>query len=343
MSSQPLEFVASLTVCPSDIRKIHECLNLANPQLDPLKSVLITPLFTPKGSLDLVEAMADKGKRVIFDSGGYYVQIGRITYDALFYPLLKAYESNRWASAYVLPDNVPTSRDTPATVAEKVRNTIETSCLFFDCMSDELKPRAMPVVHGHTTRQVEDCLRAYLAKGVRQIGFGSFGTMGTKNEVNIASPSAVNLARHVISVAHQHGVKVHLFGLGVPALAAMLKGIGADSFDSSSWLKSAGFGQIFLPFMRSHNITYKTDTSELQRSIKADEFFHLCHITQHECPLCQSLDMLRSKKMYRAGHNLIVLAETINRINFEDIERVRAVYKSGSAKYQNEVEKWLPS
>ncbi len=54
--------------------------------------------------------------------------------------------------------------------------------------------------------------------------------MGAKQEVNVASQNSIDIARYVIQVAHQQGVKVHIFGLGVPAITAMLKGIGADSF-----------------------------------------------------------------------------------------------------------------
>lgn len=343
MSKQTLEFVASLTVCPSDIRKILETLAETSTQVDPLKNILITPLFANKGSLARVQEMGESGKRVIFDSGGYYVQTGRLSYEELFYPLLKIYQLHRWASVYVLPDHVPTSQDSAETVTFKVENTLRTSRLFFENMPDDLKPLAMPVVHGHTTKHVDACLEAYFSLGVRQIGFGSFGTMGTKNEVNVASQGAVELARYVIRVAHQHGVKVHLFGLGVPAVTAMLKGIGADSFDSSSWLKAAGFGQVFLPLMRAHNITYNSNKSELQRGIKEDTFEALKVVTGHNCELCHDISSLRAKKMYRAVHNLIVLAETVDLINGQDIERIRMIYKNGSIKYRNEVEKWLAS
>ena len=338
-----LEFVASLTVCPSDIRKICDNLNLASPKHDPLKNILITPLFANKGSLNQVQEMSEAGRRVMFDSGGYYVQTGRITYEALFYPLLEVYQSHPWASTYVLPDHVPTSQDAADLVEYKVRSTARTSRLFFEHLSEDLKRRAMPVVHGHNIRQIDVCLETYLAMGVKQIGFGSFGTIGNKSEVNIASEGTVRLARYVIEVAHQHGIRVHLFGLGVPALAAMIKGIGADSFDSSSWLKSAGFGQVFLPFMRAHNITYKTDVSELQLGIKESTFQTLRRLTRHECALCRSLDDLRAKKMHRAVHNLIVLAETIHQINQGDMEPIRYIYKNGSVKYRNEIEKWLPN
>jgi hypothetical protein len=341
MISHSLEFVASLTVCPSDIRKIQEHLNLAKVTLEPLRNVLITPLFAAPRSLTMVREMADKGTRVIFDSGGYYVQIGRLRYEELYMPLLEAYKKNRWASSYTLPDHVPTSQDDPETVEYKVKNTITFSTLFFHEMPDDLKLRAMPVVQGHSLRHIDDCLRAYMKLGVKQVGFGSFGTTGKNSEINVATNNAVVLAKYVIEVAHAHNMKVHVFGLGIPALVAMLKGIQVDSFDSSSWLKSAGFGQVFLPFMRAYNISHNSTTSELQRGITFDQFQDWRALTGHQCELCESLIALQKNKMYRAAHNLIVLGETIEMVNKGENERIQRIYASGSGKYRQEFERWL--
>src|SRR5690606_27529684 len=137
-------------------------------------------------------------------------------------PLMSAYKANRWASVYTLPDHVPLSQDQPEVVEQKVRDTITYSTLFFQEMPDELKPRAMPVVQGHNYQQIDACLEAYIRLGVNWIGFGSFGTMGQKSEVNVVTQNALELARYVIQVAHTHNIKVHLFGLGAPPLVAMI-------------------------------------------------------------------------------------------------------------------------
>lgn len=336
-----LKFVASLTVCPSDIRKIRHHLQLSQTKIDPLETILVTPLFVSSESLEMTRDMADKGNTVYFDSGGYYVQIGRLKYEELYMPLLEAYRNNRWASIYTLPDHVPLSQDDPNTVAQKVQDTIDYSTHFFHEMPDELKSRAMPVVQGHNYRHIDACLDAYLKLGVDWIGFGSFGTMGANNEVNVTTQSAIELARYVIEVAHSYNKKVHLFGLGTPALVAMLKGIGADSFDSATWLKSAGFGQIFLPFMRSYNISHRNTVSELQRGITFEQFNQWCKLTTHSCKLCASLVEMQNIKMYRAVHNLIVMAETVNMVNQGKFDLIQAIYHNGSAKYRREFERWL--
>lgn len=338
-----LRFVASMTVCPSDIRKIQQHVVTAQASVNPLKNILVTPLFISRDSLDLVKEMSARGSEVYFDSGGYYVQLGRLKYEELYMPLLEIYRANQWAALYTLPDHVPLSQDPPEIIEQKVRDTIDFSTHFFHEMPDAIKPKAMPVVQGHTYEQIDACLDAYFKLGISWIGFGSFGTMGANNEVNIATQSAVELAQYVTEVAHAHGVKVHLFGLGTPALVAMLKGIEADSFDSATWLKSAGFGQIFLPFMRAYNISHRNTTSELQRGITFDQFNNWRELTQHSCALCTDLQQLQASKMYRAVHNLVVMAETVNMANVEAHDVIKTIYHSGSVRYREEFEKWLQS
>ena len=256
-------------------------------------------------------------------------------------PLLKAYKANRWATIYTLPDHIPLSSDDTETVNQKVQATIDYSNHFFNEMPDELKERAMPVVHGHTYKQVDDCLKAYFKLGVKWIGFGSFGTMGPNNEVNVTTTNAIKLAKYVIGLAHEMGIKVHLFGVGAPPLVAMLKGIGADSFDSAGWLKAAGFGMVSLPLTRYWNISHRIDTSELQRGISAEEFEKQKRATGHCCKLCDSIRDLQDRKMYRAVHNLIVTAESVELVNSGQWNRVQSIYANGSPKYRKEFEKWL--
>lgn len=341
MLGHQLRFVASMTVCPSDIRKIRHHVEMAQQSIDPLQNILITPVFVERGSVELARQMADEGRHVMFDSGGYYVQLGKLKYEELYMPLLTTYRENRWASVYTLPDHVPTSQDSTEVVDLKVKDTIRFSTLFFEEMPDDLKSRAMPVVQGHTYKQVEACLRAYLDLGVRHIGFGSFGTQGEKNQVNIVTQSSLELARHVINIAHANEAKVHLFGLGAPPYVAMLKGIQADSFDSGSWQVAAGHGMVSLPFMRFYNISHRNEMSEFQRGILPDEFERLKHVTGHQCVLCNDLRSLQEKKMYRAIHNLIVMTETVEIANHGDLDRIESIYEQGSVKYRSEFKTWL--
>ncbi len=337
-----LKFFTALTLCPSDIRKISRLFKEYKVDSTPLDNILVTPLFIQEDSLDQIQKIkSQQDSTVMFDSGGYYVQIGRLTYQELYYPLLKFYKNNRWADIYTLPDYVPTSQDTIEEIQAKVDDTVRYTTLFFQELPPDLQARAMPVVQGHTMEQVDYCLKHYLPLGTRYLGFGSFGTVGKNSQVNIATDSAVDLAKYVIDVAQKNKIQVHLFGLGAPALVAMIRGIGAGSFDSSSWIKSAGFGQIHLPFTRGYNISHRNGRSELQKGITIRKFEELRVRTQHECPYCQSIDLLQREKMYRALHNLISIRQSVDMINQERYELIREIYENGSPRYRKEYQKWL--
>jgi queuine/archaeosine tRNA-ribosyltransferase len=338
-----LDFFASVTACPSDVRKIESYLERANPESDSLAHVLTTPLFMNKDALSIIKRFqAERGSEICFDSAGYYVQVGKIQYHELYMKLLTCYRNHRWADRYVLPDYVPLSSDTNTEVEEKVRQTVYYSCLFFQEMPDELKPKAMPVVHGRTRKQVEYCLEHYLTLGVKWVGFGSFGTFGKNNETNVATQSAVENARLVVDIAKRYGLKVHLFGLGAPALVGMLYSIGADSFDSASWFKSAGFGQVHMPFGRGYNITYNNGSSTIQRGITWEDFTRLKEISGHACIYCTDYQTIVSHKMHRVVHNLLVVSESVHMLNQGEFDRARSIYEQGSVKYKEEYKRWLP-
>jgi len=337
-----LRFITSLTLCPSDIRKICRLLDEHDVAVNPLRHILVTPLFVHEKSLRRIAVLKQqRGSTVMFDSGGYYVQIGKLAYEELYYPLLQFYRSNPWADIFTLPDHVPTSQDTEDVVWRKVKDTAKYSRLFYQELPPEIQERAMPVVQGHTLDQIDHCLRTYLSLGVQHIGFGSFGTVGKNSEVNVATNSAVDLARYVVEIACKNDIKVHFFGLGAPALVAMIYAASAYSFDSSSWIKAAGFGQVYLPFTRGYNISHRNGHSELQQGITVEQFQELRSLTGHQCPFCDTIDELQKHKLYRALHNLLVIQETVELINFGDRHTIKTIYEQGSPRYRQEYEKWL--
>jgi hypothetical protein len=123
----------------------------------------------------------------------------------------------------------------------------------------------------------------------------------------------------------------------------MLYSTGADTFDSSSWMKAAGFGQVFLPFTRGYNITYNTSVSELELSISRTDLENLIDITSHDCELCNDFPALQQSKMRRAVHNLIAVSETTRMLNEGNFELIDLIYRNGSPKYREEAQKWLQS
>ncbi|HEU0114750.1 MAG TPA: hypothetical protein VFQ80_08735, partial [Thermomicrobiales bacterium] len=340
-----LDYFAAITDGPSTLRRVVDLIDAAGPHIaSPVGRVLVTPVVLGQKSLGAFRRLQeDRGARVCFDSGGYYVQVGKIAYEDLYLRLLGVYRAHPWADCFVLPDNVPTSRDTPDDVWAKVRQTVRWSRMFFQELPSALQERAMPVVHGHTIEQVDYALSHYVDIGARRIGFGSFGTFGKNEGVDIAHASSVAVARWVIAAAARHGIAAHLFGLGVPALVAMIAGLGAASFDSSGWLKAAGFGQVTLPFSRAYNITHRNSRSDLQAGILWEAFLANKERTGHRCPYCERRDTLAACKWRRAAHNLIALSESVAMINRQEYERIRDIYAGGSPRYRSEGERWLPN
>jgi len=224
----------------------------------------------------------------------------------------------------------------------KVRQTVDFSSMFLAELPTGVREKAMPVVHGRTLGQIEYCFERYVRLGVKHVGFGSFGTTGKNNEANVVTRDAQRFAHHIVQLARGEGVTVHLFGVGVPALVAMVYGTGAHSFDSSSWLKSAGYGQIHLPFTRGYNISHRNTRSDLQKGITIAEFQRLKGLTGHSCPFCESIENLQTVKMMRALHNLTCIAESVQMVNDGEYTRIRNIYVNGSPKYRKEFERWLP-
>lgn len=339
-----LEFYASLTDGPSVFRRtlaLIDGLSTRPPHL--FSRILSTPLMLNNDALGLLRTLKEThGASVLFDSGGYYVQIGRVAYHELYAALLARYLAHPWADWYILPDHVPTSQDSPEVVEAKVRETVSFSSMFYTELPAALRERAVAVVHGHTRAQVEYCIERYITLGVRALGFGSFTTAGKGQEANIAAANDVANARAVVDIAHELGMRVHLFGLGAPSLVAMLHGIAAESFDSASWIKAAGFGQVHLPFMRGYNVTYQSSRSRIQKGITWDDFDRLKRITRHECDFCQDYRTLNASKMHRAVHNLVCVTEAVDHINTGRFDLVRQIYASGSPKYREAANTWLP-
>lgn len=198
-----MKFIASLTMNASDLRQALALWDRYGDNRNPFSDVLISPLFCQPSTLKIVreELKERRGSRVYFDSGGYYVQQGRITYEGLYGQLIEYYRKNDWADRYVLPDWVPTSQDSPQEVEHKVRATITVGRMFYDEMPDELKPKVLPVVQAHTKAQLISCMELYSQIASGLIGFGSFGTSGSTNGVNTVTNRSVEVVRDLVDLA----------------------------------------------------------------------------------------------------------------------------------------------
>ena len=309
-----MQFVASITREPRQIRKLLRLWAEGGDKRNPFAHVLITPLFIHPKSLTMIRDMKNAGQieQVYFDSGGYFVQTGRIDYYEMYWQLLQFYRANEWGDWYVLPDYVPSSSDDLDAVWFKVQETAQLSRQFYYEMPIPLRERAVPVVHGHSLEQVEYCLGVYTELDVQQVGFGSFGTGGKGNGVNTLTPQALSSLSLLSDLLTQQGIRIHAFGVGTPPVIYLLDRVGVHSFDSVGWMKTAGFGKIYMPLVRAYNITYD---DPIARGLTEERFNTIKAITGHSCYFCQSFERLIEERDLRIMHNLTVILDTLEALD----------------------------
>lgn len=335
-----MQFVASITRNASDIRKLARLWKLHGDARNPLKNVLVTPLFTPPSALNLIRQMREQGEieQVYFDSGGYFVQMGRLTYEDMYWQLLHFYRQNDWADWYVLPDFVPLSSDDEAEVWYKVRTTAERSTLFFSEIPPALQSKAIPVVQGHSFQQVEYCLEKYTRLGIKQLGFGSFGTNGKESSVNSITDYSLKLLVDLSTHLSRNNLTLHAFGVGNPPAIYLLDRAGVHSFDSVGWMKTAGYGKVFMPLTRAYNITYR---DPMARGLQEHHFHELREFSGHSCYFCNSFEQLAQSRDYRIMHNLAVVLDTLDMlrmgISSDFVTQILHTYSPSYAKLSQRV------
>lgn len=316
-----MKFYASMTVSPSTIDAFRERILAEYGTLDPLGPVIYTPISTGDGLTEEMELLSEDGVEVMFDSGGYHVQTNNGNFDELYNYIMPFYDENRWGNKYTLPDNVPLSDDNDETVDQKVNETRTNAKLSYHFLPDELKSRAVPVIQGSKYRHITDCIDTYTELDqIQTVGFGSFETFGKNNGVNIISERVAETLQYAVNLAHNNGLEIHAFGVGGPTAIPVLGKLGVDTFDCSSWLRAAGYGDIYFPFRTPRNVTHQTDRSGPK--VFDDNLERLKKETNHSCPFCESYYELRDSRMTRILHNLMVLrdmAESIENYSTDEM------------------------
>ena len=329
-----MQLVTSLTVEPNLLRRLLRLWDEGGDPRNPFATVLVTPLFAPNNTLNIIreELKEKRGATVYFDSGGYYAQQGKIGFDELYHALRDYYADpeNQWGDWYVLPDHVPTSKDTPQVIQDKIYDTVTASKSLFYQLPPSLRDRAIPVIQGHTDAQLRFCIENYLSFGARYMGFGSFDTCGPNESINRITLGTIDLLKTVNELARHYDFKLHLFGIGSPPAHYLFSQMQVRSFDSLTWLKAAGYGHIFLPFVRGYRITHRTT----ERVYWAEDDFLLWKgLTEHICPFCESYAQLADNRLFRILHNICVFMETAEHLRTWSAERIRTIIESTSPTY----------
>jgi len=330
------QFFIGLTADASQIRSLVKRFFEGygfKPPFNPFERIIVSPLFAERSALRLLKAWrlgdpsalkcqfeAPSPKLLMFDSGGFQVQMGKISYEELCKRLRQLYEREDWADLYVLPDHVPTSRDTDSEVERKVKETLIMGELFLEWLngrgncrpadSPTCRKQVVGVVHGRTVRQVVQVVGKWHELGVDYIAFGSFGTSGPKGSVNMLSGHSLKLLQAIAEEASANGQKLHIFGIGNPTYLLRLAqaGITPTSFDSTGWWKAGGFGKVFFSSSQQWHITRKPLSSLLWSDLD-----------KHSCPFCLNLRALRRSRWLRVLHNLVAFVETVQKLNGDGV------------------------
>lgn len=321
---RPISFVASLTSCTSDLKHLTSTWEAEGLDGRPFEKCIITPLFIEAKSFEYVQYMHDRwGVEVFFDSGGFFVQQGKIRYDELFARLLDFYLQHDWAEYYVLPDFVPTSRHSPEEVSERVFVTAAEGVKFLKRLPQDLRGRALGVLQGHTPEHLRYCFDAFLEGGLRRVGFGSFDTTGVKAEINLLTDGSARRLAFVRDLIYRSFINqeiafvpdLHLFGVSSPNIIEQFRGFLATSFDSSGWQRTAGYGNVYLPFQGRKNVTHGGASLMSGAGLSAAEFYAQCEFTGHSCPFCRDFSRLQRDRFARMWHNAIVFNEMVATLN----------------------------
>ncbi|MDZ7378726.1 MAG: hypothetical protein ONB06_05195 [candidate division KSB1 bacterium] len=331
-----MRLVTSLTVDASLLRKLLDLWNAGNDPRNPFASVLVTPLFASRGTLRTIrnELKEKRGSVVYFDSGGYYAQQGKIAFPELYCALRDFYRdpANQWADWYVLPDHVPTSADSSEVVEQN--DTVTAARLFFSEMPAFVQERLLPVIQGHTVDQVGRCIETYQAMGARYIGFGSFGT-GGDSSINVTDARSAQTVVHIMDRLHP-GQRLHVFGVSTPPVVYAFRRLGVYSFDSLAWVRSAGYGKVFLPFTRAYNVSHRSTRNS---ALSYVEFMQIKERSGHHCPFCEDFNLLRENRLYRCLHNLVAVMETAEENGQLGSSDIASLIAWKSAKYYRLFEK----
>ncbi|WP_435162299.1 hypothetical protein [Halorubrum sp. SY-15] len=309
-----LTFYAGMNISPSSMRKLFARLQNEHHTLAPLENVIFTPIAHGNGTRSEIESLSKElDLNLMFDSGGYEVQVGKKTFDELYEYLLEYYDENRWGQRYVLPDNVPMSDDDAQTVQKKVDETISATRMCFRRLPEDVREDSLAVIQGHTREQISRCIDEYKdLDGLTKVGFGSFATGGVNGGVNMITSEAFKNLRWATEIAHEHGLSVHAFGVGGPTSIPLLYEAGVDSFDTTSWMRTSGYGNVYFPFKGRLNASHRKHRSG--NVLTRQELPHLKAETDHSCAFCEHMSRLSNNRWDRILHNLIVTHEVVERI-----------------------------
>ena len=301
-----MDFYASLTINRCHLERLCDIwASQAHDGQFPFRCAIVSPLFARNGILQRLYKHRRRCK-VIFDSGGFHVQQGRLGLRSASRRLQRMYQLNSWADRFALPDAPITSFDSQDVVTRKLRSTCRQYETFPLGSSNIPRPKFLPVIHGRTLSEVVRNARAARGVGSKSLGFGSFSTSGPNAGVNSFTPQNLQLLVQFAAICENWGLDSHVFGIGGPAAIAVLQFTPVSTFDSAGWIRTAAYGNVYLPYVGALNITGAAS----RRFVTHREFARLRRATGHACAFCADQTLLTRSWHYRALHNYCAVIQT---------------------------------
>ena len=179
------------------------------------------------------------------------------------------------------------------------------------------------MLQGHSPFHLKFCLDAFLGAGIERIGFGSFDTTGANAEINLVTDESARRLAFLRDLIYQRYVgqqiraapELHLFGVSSPNVIDQFPSYLATSFDSSGWQRTAGYGNVYLPFMGRRNVTHGGASVLSGGGLGAAQFYAHCELTRHSCSFCKDFSRLQRDRFARMWHNAIVFDEMLASLN----------------------------
>ena len=307
-TEKKLDFYVSLTINRCHLESLCELWGDENGNDDfPFHHAIVSPLFARNGILSALRRQRRRC-RVILDSGGFHVQQGRIELRSASRLLRRAYALHSWADRFALPDSPLTSMDSRETANRKLSSTRRQYRIFPAAFPNAFRRKLLPVVHGTTREQI--CRNALAARrvGSQTLGFGGFSTSGPNSGVNSCTQYSLRLLAQFTAVCADWKMGAHVFGIGGPSAVVVLHFARVKSFDSAGWIRTAAYGNVYLPYVGALNVT---GAAASRRFVTLREFNKLREATGHMCPFCRDSALLVRSWRHRALHNYCTIDQLV--------------------------------
>jgi hypothetical protein len=125
------------------------------------------------------------------------------------------------------------------------------------------------------------------------------------------------------ALASELKLRTHAFGIGGPAAITVLHFTPVTSFDSAGWIRTAAYGNVYLPYVGAVNIT----GAPSRRYVTKREFNGLRRATGHFCEFCVDENRLARSWAHRALHNFSTVEQVVEHLKQEEplrtLERLR--------------------